>query len=132
MTLTMMIRGCLLLLSGFGSYAGGRLSISHFQHGEVCPLIAYMPACIIVFFGYSSIFLSSIIYRKTWSKKLFYIGWTPVFLLALFGVIVELTKGHICPPGPMDIPQCFFSLLMAVMCWVFFQQFINRLSKDKV
>jgi len=116
----------LLLLSGFGFLAGTQLSVNHLQHGEVCPIIGPIPACVIVFFGYLMIFLAAIIVHKSWSKTLFYFGWTPVFLLALFGVIIELTKGHICPPGPAGIPQCFLSLAMTAICWLLFRKTTQR------
>lgn len=115
-------RGALIALAGFGSLAGARLLIDHMTHGEVCPMIGPVPACVIVLLGYFSILTSAIFVRKDASKMFFYAGWMPVLLLALTGVVLELTKGNICPPGPANIPQCFYSLAMAVLCWVFFSR----------
>ena len=109
-------RFILLALAGFGTFAGGQLSVEHLRHGEVCPMLGPIPACIIVFLGYLLIALSAVFMKRSAVKKLFYIGWTPVFLLALMGVILELTKGQICPPGAFGIPQCFFSLAMVLLC----------------
>lgn len=109
-------RFALLALAGFGTLAGGRLSVDHLRHGEICPMLGPIPACIIVFLGYLFIVLSAAFLKRTAAKKLFYIGWTPVFLLALMGVILELTKGKVCPPGTFGVPQCFFSLAMALLC----------------
>lgn len=109
-------RLALFALAGFGTLAGAGLSADHLEHGEVCPVLGPVPACIIVFLGYLLVALSAIFLKHGISKKLFYIGWTPVFLLALMGVTLELTKGHICPPGALGIPQCFFSLAMALLC----------------
>lgn len=81
-------------------------------------MLGPVPACIFVFFGYLSIFIAALLRCKPVSKRLFYMGWLPVFSLALYGVITELTRGQICPPGPAGIPQCFFSLLMAIVCWL--------------
>jgi len=122
MTFATLAHGSLLLLSGFGFLAGAQLSVNHLRHGEICPMIGPVPACIIVFFGYLMVFIATITIRKPWSKNLFYVGWAPVFLLALFGIIIELTKGNICPPGPAGIPQCFFSFAMVVICWSLFKR----------
>ena len=116
MPLKIIARIALLILAGLGTLAGLRLSISHAQHGEVCPIVASIPACIIVFLGYLCVALAAIFIKKPFVARLFYIGWTPVFLLALTGVILELTKGQTCPPGAYGIPQCFFSLAMALIC----------------
>ena len=80
-----------------------------------------IPACIIVFLGYLSVMLAAILIKKPFSNRLFYVSWTPVFLLALIGVILELTKGHVCPPGAYGIPQCFFSFAMALICMGLFK-----------
>ena len=86
------------------------------EHGEVCPMIGPIPACIIVFLGYLGVVLAALFVKKTFAKPLFYIGWAPVFLLALMGVVLELSSGHVCPPGAYGIPQCFFSFAMALVC----------------
>jgi len=109
-------RGLLALISALGSLAGLRLTLEHLQHGEVCPMLGPVPACIIVFLGYLAILIATIMIKKPSSKPIFYLGWTPVFLLALMGVILELTQGQICPPGFAGIPQCFFSLAIALIC----------------
>jgi len=85
MTLAKLARGGLLFLSGFGFIAGARLSITHLQHGEICPMIGPVPACIIVFMGYFMVFVAALMIDKNWSRRVFYMGWTPVFLLALMG-----------------------------------------------
>ena len=87
----------LRLLSGFGLTAGAGLSLEHLKTGEVCPMLGPMPACILVFLGYALVFIAGIGASKSWASKVFYIGWTPVFLLALMGVILELTRGQTCP-----------------------------------
>ena len=109
-------RIALLALASFGAVAGGRLSLDHLQHGEICPTVGSFPACIIVFLGYFLIVLSALFIRNKAVTKLFYVGWAPVFLLAATGVILELTKGRVCPPGAFGIPQCFFSLTMILLC----------------
>lgn len=120
--MNLLARIALILLSGFGALAGLKLSVEHLQHGEICPMLWLIPACIIVFLGYLCVLLAAIFVKKSFTKKLFYIGWTPVFLLALMGVVVELgvmlglITDHICPIGAYKIPQCFFSFAMILIC----------------
>jgi len=111
----------LVLLAGLGTYAGLRLSLEHFKHGEVCPALGPVPACIIVCLGYLCVVLTALNFQKKWSTRLFYAGWLPVFLLALAGVFLELTRGETCPVGAYGIPQCFYSLAMAVAAWALFK-----------
>lgn len=114
-------RLALIGFAGLGILAGAKLSVEHFKHGEVCPMLGPIPACIIVFIGYFTVVLAALFIKHPFSKKLFFVGWTPVFLLALIGVGLELTKGHICPPGAMGVPQCFFSMAMALICFGLFR-----------
>ena len=116
MSVNILARLALIILSGLGMFAGLRLSLSHMEHGEVCPMLGPVPACIIVFLGYLCVVLAALFVKKAFVKRLFYIGWTPVFLLALMGVVLELTKGHVCPPGAYGIPQCFFSFITVLIC----------------
>ena len=134
LTLNNAARLALIALSGLGTLAGARLTFEHLPHGGVCPMLGPVPACIIVFLGYLLILLSAIFLTKSASKKLFYVGWTPVFLLALMGVIAEigvmlgLREDHICPPGALGIPQCFFSFAMVLICLVLFK--VSRTALD--
>lgn len=119
-------RFALTALAGLGTLAGGRLTAEHLQHGEICPMAGPIPACIIVFLGYLLILLAGLFQSKRFSKPAFLLGWTPVFLLALIGVSLELVKGQTCPPGAFGIPQCFFSLAMVLACLALF-----KLSRSK-
>lgn len=114
-------RGALFVLAGLGCFAGARLSLEHIQHGEICPLLGPVPACIIVCLGYLGVLLAAIFRTKPFARTLFYLGWVPVFGLALMGVVLELSKGDICPSGAAGIPQCFFSLGMAMACLILFK-----------
>ena len=134
LTLNNAARLALIALSGLGTLAGARLTFEHLPHGGVCPMLGPVPACIVVFLGYLLILLSAIFLTKSASKKLFYVGWTPAFLLALMGVIAEigvmlgLREDHICPPGALGIPQCFFSFAMVLICLVLFK--VSRTALD--
>ena len=122
MSINIFARIALIILSGLGTLAGLKLSITHIQQGEICPVLGPIPACIIVFLGYLCVLLAAIFIKITFTKRLFYIGWTPVFLLALMGVLIEvgvmmgIIKDHICPIGAYGIPQCFFSFAMILIC----------------
>ena len=118
----------LIVLAGLGTFAGARLTLEHLPHGGVCPMLGPIPACIVVFLGYLFILLAAIFLSKRASKPLFFAGWTPVFLLALMGVTLELIKGQTCPPGAFGIPQCFFSLAMVLICLGLFKLSRKALS----
>lgn len=111
----------LILIAGLGTFSGLRLSADHLLHGEVCPVIGQVPACNLVFLGYFAVVIAAFCFKKNWASIVFSVGWTPVFLLALSGVALELTKGDVCPPGIGGIPQCFFSFAMAVIAWIAFR-----------
>ncbi|MEP1230891.1 MAG: hypothetical protein ABJG88_09470 [Litorimonas sp.] len=127
-------RIALLILAALGTLAGAGLSLEHLQYGEVCPMAGPIPACIIVFIGYLLIVSSTILLTHSTARKLFYIGWTPVFLLALLGVTLELghalgfVQDHICPPGAYNIPQCVFSLAMVLTCLGLFKLSLRKIS----
>lgn len=106
----------LIVLAGFGTFAGAQLSLEHMQTGEVCPELGGLPACYLVFVMYGMILLSAVLIRNKVSGWLFLIGWLVVFGLAASGVTLELIQGETCPPGPAGIPQCFISLAMATAC----------------
>ena len=124
-------RIALLLLALFGAIAGINLSISHLSTGETCPVIGPLPACYLVAIGYSLVALSAISATAKWSRIIFFIGWTPVALLAGFGVVLELAGRETCPRGAGNIPQCFYSFLMALICLVLFLIFRKSGAKSK-
>ena len=134
MSINILPRLALIILAGFGTLAGLKLSIEHMQHGEVCPMLGPIPACIIVFIGYLCVLITAVLLKKSFVKRLFYIGWTPVFLLALMGVTVEvgvmlgLIKDHICPIGAFGIPQCFFSFAMILICLGLFKLTLKKVA----
>ena len=121
MSVGKLARLALIVNAGVGMLAGASLSIDHLKHGDVCPLLGPVPACIVVFLGYLCVFLAALFPARAGAKKLFYAGWIPVFLLALAGVVLEILKGDVCPSGAMGIPQCFYSFGMALVCLLLFQ-----------
>lgn len=96
-------------------------------------MLGPIPACIIVFGGYLSVLLSAFIVKKTPAKLLFFLGWLPVFLLASIGVVLEMYQGDTCPDGAGGIPQCFYSLAMALACLVLFRKIIfGRARQEQI
>lgn len=110
----------LILVSGFGTLAGAQLTFGHLQTGEVCPELGPIPACYLVLGAYALILISALLIKRAYASRLFFPGWLVVFGLAASGVTLELMVGDTCPAGPADIPQCFFSFLMASLCLIFF------------
>jgi len=125
----MLARLGLMALTMFGTFAGAKLTFEHLKHGEVCPTLGPIPACIIVFLGYFLMLTAAFFINKRLAKPAFIIGWSPVFILAFLGVTLELIKGETCPSGAFGIPQCFFSLGMVIACAVLFE--ISRSSFRK-
>lgn len=113
-------RYALILLSLLGTAAGGRLSVEHLQTGETCPMLGPIPACLFVFAGYALVLVNALFLKTLNKRSLFFFGWTPIFLLAAFGVVLEILGQNICPPGGLGIPQCFYSLAMALICLILF------------
>jgi len=116
-------RFALLAIALFGAYVGISLSLSHMNTGETCPTLGPLPACYLVAIGYSLVALSTISAVKPWTRNIFFLGWTPVALLAGMGVALELAGRETCPQGAGGIPQCFYSFLMAMICLLLFMAF---------
>ena len=87
------LQALLMLIAAFGAFAGLRLTLEHLQVGEICPTLGPLPACLVVFLGYLLVLIAAIAQQKQWAQKAFYIGWSPIFILALFGSIWELVQG---------------------------------------
>lgn len=114
-------RFVLVALAALGFYAGASLSLAHFNTGETCPFIGPLPACYVVGLGYFLILTAALVTPLPKRHLVFYLGWVPVILLALIGVSLEIIQGETCPAGGLGIPQCFYSLAMAALCWLLFR-----------
>jgi hypothetical protein len=91
------------------------------QGVEACPALGLLPACYLVFTGYTIILLSMMLtpVRNSW---MFLLGWLPVFLMALSGTSLELLGQPTCPRTNLDIPLCFFSLAIACILFAAFKR----------
>lgn len=85
---------------------------AQWQGHEACPMLLFIPACYLVFAGYSATGLAVAIHPKR-LVGLFFLGWVPVFLLALTGTLSELLGWEVCPHSDTDVPLCFYSLGVA-------------------
>ena len=87
-------------------------------------MIGPLPACYIILIGYSLIVLSMYPHVQK-ALVLFLIGWAPVMLLALTGVVGELTGVLQCPHLEIGIPQCYISaalaLIIGLIAWLLFK-----------
>lgn len=115
--ISILFRALLIGAASLGAYGGGTLSLEHLQTGEACPLLGPIPACMLVFAGYAAIIISALLPR-VWFTKLFYIGWTPVFGLALVGAVLHTFVGDTCPVNESGMPQCYMSLALAALMFV--------------
>ncbi|MEE8254794.1 MAG: hypothetical protein V3S58_04225 [Nitrosomonadaceae bacterium] len=120
----MFFRTAIVLLASIGVLGVGRISISHWTGEASCPMIGSLPACYIILIGYSLIVLS-MYPRLQKAFVLFLIGWVPVAMLALTGVVGELTDVLQCPHLENGIPQCYLSaalaLFIGLLTWLLFK-----------
>ncbi len=120
----MFFRTAIVLLASIGFLGVGRISISHWTGEASCPIIGSLPACYIILIGYSLIVLS-MYPRLQKAFVLFLIGWVPVVMLALTGVVGELTDVLQCPHLENGIPQCYLSaalaLIIGLLTWSLFK-----------
>ena len=117
-------RTAIVLLASIGVLGVGRISIIHWTGETSCPMIGSLPACYIILIGYSLIVVS-MYPRLQKASTLFLVGWVPVVMLALTGVVGELTDVLQCPHLENGTPQCFLSAALALtiglLAWLLFK-----------
>ncbi len=118
-----MIRLTLMGLVALGLWSGGRLSYSHYQSGEACPILGIVPACYIAFAGYlmmTSALAATIAMPKLNLSWMFWLGLLAAGGLALLGSGLELTKGDVCPKAFGWLPMCYASLAFSVLIGILY------------
>jgi len=80
--------------------------------GNGCPTIGPVPACYVVAICYALMGLAALI-NPARLNLMFWVGWAPVFLLALSGTVLEISGTPTCPIGAGGTPLCFYSLALA-------------------
>ena len=103
-----------LALILFATYGAGSLSLNDWKNKNVCPKIATIPACYIVFVCFVIASVSHII-NTAFSIQIFFISIGIPGLIAFIGSITELTGRTICPKTTSGIPMCYISLGFCVV-----------------
>lgn len=115
---------CLL---GVGLYGAFSVSYTTMTGTSPCPSIVGIPACFVVFMGYSLMLIAALINTHRHAGKCFLAGWIPVFLLAFVGSMFEIGNGNTCPKSSFGLALCYVSLAFAMTVIACF--FIVRKSK---
>jgi len=117
-------RTAIVLLASIGVMGVGRISIIHWTGEASCPMLGSLPACYIILIGYSFVVFSMYPHLQK-ASVLFLIGWIPVVILALTGVVGELTDVLQCPHLENGTPQCYLSaalaLFIGLLTWLLFK-----------
>lgn len=108
----------IIILALFGVWGVAKISMNHWTGESACPMIGQAPICYIILIGYSLIVLSMYPQLKK-AAIVFLLGWLPVMLFALTGVIGELTNTLQCPQTPTGIPACYFSAAFSLIIGIF-------------
>ncbi|MDB4837635.1 hypothetical protein OAH87_04125 [Marinomonas sp.] len=127
--MTMALKFVLWGLLGTGLYGGFSVSYQTITGLSPCPNVAGFPACYIVTIGYTLMLLATFMVKVEWDKRCFLLGWTPVFLLAAIGSVLETINGNTCPKNSAGLALCYVSLSFAISAWVLF--FLWRKSQRK-
>lgn len=110
------------LLGGLGLYAAAGLSYAHATSDFSCPMLGPLPACYLVLAGYSLVVASVWLSRRI-SPYAFWIGWSPIFGLALLASLFEALQGDVCPKGAAAIAACYLSLAITAVLLALFLLF---------
>ena len=118
-----MIRLTLIGLVALGLWSGGRLSYSHYQSGEACPILGVVPACYIAFTGYLMMALALAVTTYKPELNLSWMFWSGLLAaggLALLGSGLDLAKGDVCPKAFGWLPMCYVSLAFSVLIGILY------------
>jgi len=100
---------------------------------EICPALGPLPACYLVFSGYTLIVASAFVGTR-YRFRTFTTGWVPLFVLAATGSGLELLGKDACPRTSSGVPTCFLSLgLLGVLAMIYMaeRRYISRrLERD--
>lgn len=114
----------IIILGIIGFWGVSKISYLH-ATGEPCPMLGVLPACYVIFIGYAMIIIS-MLPKVSKPKTVFLIGWIPVIVIALIGIIGELTQTMQCAQSETGIPKCFysagFSAIIGVLGYLFFKK----------
>lgn len=117
------LRLAIALISGFAFLNAFSLSAKEWSTTGACPSISGVPACYVVAVAYLLIFTSTLINRRLLYKRLFVIGASIVFGLAVLGSVMQITSLGECPKSASGFPMCYISL---GICSLLIMLFIAR------
>ena len=94
----------------------GALSVSYTTvTGAVpCPSFASVPICYLVSIGYLFMLAAQLSFFDGMKHRLFYPGWSLVFIIAASGTALEMFTGDTCPRNDSGVPLCYFSLALSL------------------
>lgn len=128
MNQSIVLRALLVAAASIGFIGGGKLSLAHFESGDVCPMLGPLPACYLVFAGYG-LMIGAALAPRRWFQRLFILGWTPIFALAFIGAVLHTLVGDTCPVKN-GVPQCYLSLAVALVIFALFWFARRRPGRD--
>lgn len=125
--MTNLLRIVLAILALIGIFSGGNLSLTHFHTGDTCPELGPIPACYLVFLAYVGVFVSALVTQHL-ARRIFLIGWAPIFGLAFIGALLHTFVQETCPVDGNGVPQCYYSLGLSIILFIlaWFAFFRNR------
>jgi len=109
-----LVTACLAVLSGIVP-----ISITHYQTGDACPTLGPIPACYVVSVAYAAMAVAALVWWRE-LKGLFFLGATPVILLAATGTTLEVLGRPTCPKSDNGWPLCYTSLILGVSLFATF------------
>jgi len=108
------ITAAIILFAMYGSF---NLSTYDYKKKNVCPKIAGIPACYIVFVFFTAAGISHFINIPLGNQLYFAFVGVPA-LIALIGTVVELSGKVICPRTKSGVPMCYISLGLCLVLMV--------------
>lgn len=111
--LSWITRGAIFAIAAGVIYSLWPVIQMQWSNGNGCPKLGPVPACYLVGIAYAAMGVAALFapYRLTW---MFLAGWTPVFVLAATGSILELSGRTTCPVSASGVALCYYSLTLAL------------------
>ena len=100
-------------VSLFAVYGSFNLSRYDYKKKDICPKIAGIPACYIVFVFFTAATICHFI-NTALSNQLYFAFVGVPALIALIGSVIELRGKVICPRTKSGVPMCYISLGLCV------------------
>jgi len=110
-----------------GLWGGGSLSYKQYLSGEACPILGdTVPACYVAFAGYILMSIGALLMKYPYGRFTFWAGIAMAGGLAFVAVILESTRGGVCPRGVGGVASCYYSFAVCAASGIYFR----RVTKD--